>query len=260
MSTHIAEYKYISEWVDLWRTAQFSPGTKWAHLLLVPFLELTRRFPKGSLRRILSGSERERFAVPIFVRCNVAIVFTQLALSCKRGTSDHCAAAGRGALAARRDMATQHDDWTPPVDGAPAVAGAPSRTLCSRGASPLCIVRSTAGWATYLERWRGRQGAGARLRDRRAERSLQHARASHVLHLATIVARPAGEQASTVIPPPPRCRWWQKHFVTQKLERSFLITRERSRKPKHSPPHKSGFRTSTDESTQEQGQRATVPI
>jgi len=31
---------------------------------LVPFLELTRRFPKGSLRRILSGSERERFAFP----------------------------------------------------------------------------------------------------------------------------------------------------------------------------------------------------
>jgi hypothetical protein len=38
--------------------------SKWAHLPLVPFLELTRRSPKGSLRRILSGSERERFASP----------------------------------------------------------------------------------------------------------------------------------------------------------------------------------------------------
>jgi hypothetical protein len=34
---------------------QFSPRTKWGHLLLVPFLELTRRFPKGSLSHILSG-------------------------------------------------------------------------------------------------------------------------------------------------------------------------------------------------------------
>jgi hypothetical protein len=84
------------------------------------------------------------------------------------------------------------------VDGAPAVAGAPSRTLSSRGASPSCIVRSSAGWATALERWRGRQGARVRLRDRRAERALQHARASHVRQLATNDARPAGEQASTV--------------------------------------------------------------
>jgi len=38
-------------------TAQFSPRTKWAHLLFVPFIELTRRFPKGSLRRNFSGSE-----------------------------------------------------------------------------------------------------------------------------------------------------------------------------------------------------------
>jgi hypothetical protein len=30
----------------------------------MPFLELTRRFPKGSLRRIHSGAESERFAFP----------------------------------------------------------------------------------------------------------------------------------------------------------------------------------------------------
>jgi hypothetical protein len=153
-------------------------------------------------------------------------------------------------------MATQHDDWTPPVDGAPAVAGALSRMLCSRGASPLCIVRSTAKWATALARWRGRQGAGARLRDRRAERALQHARASHVRQLATIVARPAGEQASTVTPPPPRCQWWQQHCGDSNA--GAFITRERSRKPNHSQvarTHKSEIRTSTDESTQEKGLR-----
>jgi hypothetical protein len=108
------------------------------------------------------------------------------------------AATGRGALAARRDMGTQHDAWTPPVDGALAVAGASSRTVCLRGTSPSCIVRSTAGWATALERWRGRQGARVRLRDRRVERALQHARAFYVRQLATNVARPAEEQASTV--------------------------------------------------------------
>ena len=54
------------------------------------------------------------------------------------------------------------------------------------------------GGAAPLERWRGRQGARVRLRDWRAERALQHARADHVCQLATNVARPARERASTV--------------------------------------------------------------
>ena len=98
----------------------------------------------------------------------------------------------------RRSMTTGN-----PVDGAPAVAGPPSRTLSSRGPSPSCIVRSTAGWATALERWRGRR---VRLHERRAQRAVQHARALNVRQLATNVARPAGDQASTVTSAR-SCRW-----------------------------------------------------
>jgi hypothetical protein len=45
-------------------TTQFIQSrTKWSHLLFVPFLELTRRFPKALVRRNLSVSER----VPGFI-------------------------------------------------------------------------------------------------------------------------------------------------------------------------------------------------
>ena len=173
------------------------------------------------------------------------------------GPSGRRAAAGVGALAARRDMATQHDDWTPPVYGAPAVAGAPSRTLSARGASPSCIVRSTAGWATALERWRGRQGARVRLHDRRAERVVQHARASHVRQLATNVGRPAGEQASTVTSARDADGDNRTFAVTFNYQgtvaetETFTDSRERT-----SPT----CGISTDESTQEKGLRAKGPI
>ena len=172
------------------------------------------------------------------------------------GPSGRRAAAGSGALAARRDMATQHDDWTPPGWGARRCRGSVPHAVF-KGASPSCIVRSTAGWATALERWRGRQGARVRLHDRRAERVVQHARASHVRQLATNVGRPAGEQASTVTSARDADGDNRTFAVTFNYQgtvaetETFTDSRERT-----SPT----CGISTDESTQEKGLRAKGPI
>ena len=60
----------------------------------------------------------------------------------------------------RRSMTTGRPPWMgrPPLPGL-----CPAR--CLQGGRRQCIARSTVGWATTLERWRGRQGAHVRVRD-----------------------------------------------------------------------------------------------
>jgi len=130
----------------------------------------------------------------------VAVSFTRLALQVtEAGALWPRAAAGRGALVAQRDITTGRPPWMerPPWPGL-----CPARRV-QGGHRHRASSALTAGWATALERWRGRQGTRVRLRDRRVERALQHARVSHVRQFAANVARPAGEQASTVPPQMP---------------------------------------------------------
>ena len=166
------------------------------------------------------------------------------------------AAAGRGALAARRDMATQHDEWTPPVDGAPAVAGAPSRTLSSRGASPSCIVRSTAGWATALERWRGGK---ARVFDCaigvQSVLSRTHAHPTCASSPRTSRALLGNRQAPS---PPPEMPMVTTALAVPFCYQGTVAETETFTKSRERTSPTCG--TSTDESTQEKGLRANRPI